>query len=123
MQDLLPYVCNACPRFCQLLGEIYTECGADWHVILYCDGLTPGSVLAPENQRKSIIWYATILEFGSKLCHQELWFCLASIETAVSKLASSVVWPDPTCCEGHGLWRSSHEHSRHHLACGQGAAA
>jgi hypothetical protein len=86
MQDLLPYLCNACPHFCQLLGEIYTECGADWRVILYCDGLTPGSVLAPENQRKSIIWYATILEFGSKMCHQELWFCLASIETAVSKL-------------------------------------
>ena len=86
MQDLLPYVCNACPRFCQLLGEIYTECGADWHAILYCDGLTPGSVLAPENRRKSIIWYATLLELGSKLCHQECWLCLASTETSVSKL-------------------------------------
>ena len=86
LQDLLPYLCNACPPFCQLLGEVYTEFGADWHAVLYCDGLTPGAVLAPENNRKSIIWYATILEFGSRLCHQELWFCLACMETKVSKL-------------------------------------
>ena len=86
MQDVLPYLCKVCPRFCQLLGELYAECGAEWHVILYCDGLTPGAVLAPENHRKSIIWYATLLEFGTRLCHQELWFCLASIQASVSKL-------------------------------------
>jgi len=42
--------------------------------------------LAPENNRKSVIWYATLLEFGTRLCHQELWFCLASIQASVSKL-------------------------------------
>ena len=56
LQDMLPYVCNVCPHFCQMLREVYTECGADWHAILYCDGLTPGSVLAPDNKRKSVIW-------------------------------------------------------------------
>lgn len=86
LQDLFPYLCNACPPFCQLLGEVYAEFGADWHAVLYCDGLTPGAVLAPENKRKSIVWYATILEFGSRLCHQELWCCLACMETTVSKL-------------------------------------
>ena len=86
LQDMLPYVCNVCPHFCQMLREVYTECGADWHAILYCDGLTPGSVLAPDNKRKSVIWYTTLLEFGHRLCHQELWFCIASIETALSKL-------------------------------------
>jgi hypothetical protein len=86
MQDILPYLCKVCPHFCQLLGELYAECGAEWHVILYCDGVTPGAVLAPENHRKSVIWYATLLEFGSRLCHQELWFCLASIQASVSKL-------------------------------------
>ena len=86
LQDVLPYLCKVCPHFCQLLGELYAECGADWHVLLYCDGVTPGAVLAPENNRKSVIWYATLLEFGTRLCHQELWFCLASIQASVSKL-------------------------------------
>ena len=86
LQDVVPYLCNVCQHFCQLLREVYIEHGADWHIILYCDGVTPGAVLAPDNKRKSILWYSTILEFGSKLCHQELWFCLASIQASVSKL-------------------------------------
>ena len=86
LQDLLPYLCNCCPHFRQVLADVYSECGADWHIVLYCDGVTPGAVLAPENNRKSVIWYATLLELGAKLCHEELWCCLASIETSVSKL-------------------------------------
>ena len=86
LQDLLPYLCNACPPFCKLLGEVYAECGADWRCILYADGITPGAVLAPENNRKSILWYSGILEFGSRLCYQELWFCLACVEARVAKL-------------------------------------
>ena len=77
--------------FCKLLGQLYAECGADWHAILYCDGVTPGAVLTPENSRKSVMWYATLLEFGSKLCHQELWCCIACIQTAVSKLVPAQV--------------------------------
>ena len=86
LQDLLPYLCNCCPHFRQVLADVYSQCGADWHIVLYCDGLTPGAVLAPENNRKSVIWYATLLELGPKLCHEELWCTLASIETSVSKL-------------------------------------
>ena len=86
VQDVLLYLCKHCHHFCKLLGELYAECGADWHLVLYCDGLTPGAVLAPENNRKSIIWYATLLEFGTRMCFEELWFCLASIETSVAKL-------------------------------------
>ena len=56
VQDILPYLCKHCHHFCQRIGELYSECGADWHLVLYCDGLTPGAVLAPENNRKSIIW-------------------------------------------------------------------
>ena len=86
LQDLLPYLGRCCPDFRLLLADLYAERGAEWHIVLYCDGLTPGAVLAPENNRKSVIWYCTLLEFGTRLCHQELWFCLASIETVVSKL-------------------------------------
>lgn len=85
LQDLLPYLCQHCPHFSQLLGEVYAECGSNWRAVLYCDGVTPGAVLAPENARKSVIWYCTLLEFGARLCHQELWFCLADIETSLSK--------------------------------------
>ena len=85
MQNLLPYLSEVCLRFRDLLAEIYVQHGANWHLILYCDGVTPGAVLAPELHRKSIIWYATLLEFGIRLSHQELWFCLASIEVAVAK--------------------------------------
>ena len=91
LQDVLPYLCRACPHFRQLLGEVFAEFGAEWRLILYCDGVTPGAVLAPELNRKSIIWYASLLEFGSKLCHQELWNCLACLETAVAKLVAGQV--------------------------------
>ena len=91
VQDVLSYLCKHCHHFCQLLGEMYAECGAHWHLVLYCDGLTPGAVLAPENNRKSIIWYASLLEFGRRLCFEELWFCLASIGTAVCKLVPAQV--------------------------------
>jgi hypothetical protein len=37
------------------------------------------------------MWYATLLEFGSKLCHQELWCCIACIQTAVNKLVPAQV--------------------------------
>ncbi len=36
LQDLLPYLCQSCPNFSQLLGELYAEFGATWRVILYC---------------------------------------------------------------------------------------
>ena len=91
LQDVLPYLCKVCPPFRQLLEEVYAEYGADWRAILYCDGLTPGAVLSPENNRKSIVWYATLLEFGHRLCHQELWTCIAGILTKEAKLVPAQV--------------------------------
>ena len=57
LQDLLPYLCQSCPNFSQLL----------------------------ENNRKSVVWYCPFLEFCSRLCYQELWFCLATIEASTVK--------------------------------------
>ena len=85
LQGMIPYLCKECPPFLDALREIFATYGADWRIVLYSDGLTPGSVLAPENKRKSFIWYATLLEFAERLCHQELWFCLANIQTSVVK--------------------------------------
>ena len=36
--------------------------GLIWHLILYADGITPGSVLAPDNRRKVIGWYASFIK-------------------------------------------------------------
>ena len=34
LQDVLPYLCRACPHFRQLLGEVFAEFGAEWRLIL-----------------------------------------------------------------------------------------
>ena len=85
-QALLPYLCKASTHFLGALKEIYKTHGADWRSVLYCDGLTPGNVLAPEIRRKTIIWYFSLLEFDTKLCHQELWSTIAIVKTDCAKL-------------------------------------
>ena len=58
---------------------------APWKLILYSDGITPGSVLALDNQRKAVVWYFSFLEFGKLLSCEEVWLPLAfarTIETA-----------------------------------------
>ena len=53
--------------------------------------------------------YASILEFGSRLCHQELWCCLACVEAGVAKLVPAQV---------SGLTR----HVVRDMVCGERAA-
>ncbi len=55
--------------------------GAHWKLILYADGITPGSVLAADNQRKSVAWYVSFLELGRKLSYEECWLALAVART------------------------------------------
>ena len=52
-------------------------------LILYADGITPGSVLAPDNRRKSIVWYCSFLEFGNKLSYEEVWLPIALARTSL----------------------------------------
>ena len=52
------------------------------HLIMYADGITPGSALAPENRRKSMVWYVSFLEFESLLSHEEFWISVAVARTA-----------------------------------------
>ena len=55
--------------------------GGQLSLILYADGITPGAVLAPEQRRKSIVWYASFAEFGHKLAYEEMWCALALART------------------------------------------
>lgn len=50
-------------------------------MLLYADGITPGGALVPDNRRKSVVWYASFLEFGSKLAYEEAWITLAIART------------------------------------------
>jgi hypothetical protein len=57
--------------------------GASWKLILYSDGVVPGNVLAADNQRKSVVWYFSFLDFGWRLAYEEVWIPLAFARTAV----------------------------------------
>ena len=81
LQKLLLYLCANASSFQELLIATMRE-NDGLKLILYCDGVTPGSVLTSDNKRKSLVWYASFLEFGDKLCHEELWFTVASARTS-----------------------------------------
>ena len=53
-------------------------------MILYADGVTPGSTLTPENKRKATVWYASFKEFGWKLSFEEMWITIAIARTIAS---------------------------------------
>jgi hypothetical protein len=57
--------------------------GPHVRLCLYADGITPGSVLAPDNRRKSIVWYWSFIEFGDKLSSEETWTCVAVVRTCM----------------------------------------
>lgn len=61
-----------------------TTTGANLKLILYADGIVPGCALAPDNQRKSVVWYFSFLEFGWRLSYEEVWIPLAFARTETS---------------------------------------
>ena len=79
LEKLLLYLCANAEQFRVLLIRIISQ--RRLSLILYCDGITPGSALTADNKRKSVVWYASFLEFGSMLCHEELWMTMASART------------------------------------------
>ena len=56
--------------------------GLHWHMLFYLDGLTPGNIIAPENNRKSTVFYISFMEFGGKLFDTEAWLPIAVARTA-----------------------------------------
>ena len=60
---------------------IYVLAGLTWHLVVYADGITPGSVLAHDNRRKSVVWYCSFMEFHEKLAQEEVWTAIALART------------------------------------------
>lgn len=85
LQELLPFLCRECSHLRAALQTVFLEKGHAWKLVLYSDGITPGSVLVTDNRRKTVVWYCSILECRERLCHEEMWFCVAAIRTGLVK--------------------------------------
>ena len=86
LEKLLQYLCDMAAEFKTLLLSVLRGHNR-LRLILYADGITPGSGFAHDNKRKSTIWYISFLEFGRLLCYEECWFTLASARTSFCKAA------------------------------------
>ena len=66
----------------QLLALPRSSLGNPWHLILYGDEVTPGNILAPDNQRKTFSVAFTLREFAADVrSHTAAWFPLCLIRT------------------------------------------
>ena len=55
-------------------------------LVWYNDGIVPGNALSPDPQRKSVIFYASFLEFGHYIRSEHAWFPFGVIRESVLKL-------------------------------------
>ena len=85
--------CNLSNQFaCFLRDSILATNSRALRLIIYHDGVTPGNVLRPNNQLKSVLVYATFAEFGQAAMGMErVWFTLAVIrEGELDKLEAGM---------------------------------
>lgn len=83
---LVEFLASEAPHFAAEFERIVSLSQGNLSLILYADGITPGSILTAENKRKEVIWYASFLEFGHKLSYEEVWVTLATLKnTLVAK--------------------------------------
>ena len=85
LEKVLLYLIDNSGPFKELLTKVVNAATQPLRLILYCDGITPGNAMGFDNKRKSIIWYASFLEFGILLCHEEVWITIASARTVWAK--------------------------------------
>jgi len=87
-----PLLCDEAPAFLELFARTRSKCPPPWHLVLYLDGITPGNPLAPEVRRKAVVWYASILEFGTdRLCYTEAWTPVAyAYQTEVKEVRGGI---------------------------------
>ena len=55
-------------------------------LVWYNDGIVPGNALSPDPQRKSVMFYASFLEFGHYIRSEHAWFPLGVIRESELKL-------------------------------------
>lgn len=73
----LQYFATTSVKIRMLLQRAIPRPDATINIILYADEVTPGSLLRPDNQRKFMAWYWSVVEFGRDgLCDSDCWFPL-----------------------------------------------
>ena len=72
LERTLNYLCESSAPFKDLLLDVLRANGNRLRLVLYGDGITPGSALTSDNKRKSFVWYGSFLELGPLLCHEEI---------------------------------------------------
>jgi hypothetical protein len=97
---LLQHFVSVCEPFAKTLQNKLRETPSTfmqpWNVVLYCDEITPGNVLRPDNARKVHAFYFSFRELGKEvLCHAEAWLPVAllranAVKTIVGKLSCAM---------------------------------
>ena len=91
-----------CSCFGKLLKVTCLEHGNLMSLVLYCDEVTPGNPLRPDNMRKSYLFYISIVQFKHKLRSEHAWIpvfiikhvSLDKLEGGLTRLCADVlrVW-------------------------------
>ena len=55
LEKMLTFMCTECPDFAVLLHDALVADDNHLSLVLYCDGVTPGSALGHDNKRKSVV--------------------------------------------------------------------
>ena len=76
LPEVLSWFCEANDGFAKMVEQSISGNVAA-SVYLYCDEVTPGSVLAPQNERKSYLWYLAFDSGGYFLQEVHNWTCVA----------------------------------------------
>ena len=84
---LLQYMARA-PGFKALLESALraqpATCADPWKLIVYFDGVTPGSLMRPDNTKKLCAIYFTFLNFGrAALCKQDAWLTFGVLRNKI----------------------------------------
>ena len=83
---LLRYFVEKCDIFNKVVQNTVrrTGQGVPLNIVLYCDEITPGNILRPENKRRFDAFYFSFREFGAELlCRAEMWLPLAILRSGV----------------------------------------
>lgn len=88
-QELLPYCYRECHGFRIIMDETLSRQPAalakPWRLILYCDEITPGDPLRPDNKRKLSAFYISWLELGPFLRYEEAWLTIGILRPSIVK--------------------------------------
>jgi hypothetical protein len=88
-QDLLPYCYSECGGFRSIVTEALAKhpctLRSPWRLILYCDEITPGNPLRPDNKRKMTAFYISWVELGPFLRSEEAWLTVGVLRPSLVK--------------------------------------